>query len=133
MRHRVPPASLKVPRSCVQELGQEKIAGKFCGWEIYFPGNNGTWHGHTPHTGRPPNICSVGAAQSCVPGTQKELRKKKKKKKISPYIISRYGCICQVISKKFFKKIFAKKVAFRIFLWYNVYRKDERRRHLSPN
>ena len=41
---------------------------------------------------------------------------------IPPFIISRFGGVCQVFFKNFFKKIFHFFVDFCFLIWYNYYR-----------
>lgn len=45
---------------------------------------------------------------------------------IPPFIISRFGGVCQVFFKNFFKKIFHFSIDFWNEVWYNYYRNKEK-------
>ncbi len=77
----------------------------------------GSWGGRPPN---PPTFYYI----------TKELRLSSLFKKIlffffkysSPFIISRFGGVCQVFFKNFFKKIFHFSIDFCFLIWYNYYR-----------
>ena len=108
---------------------QVKSWSFFC-WEILWVGNffidlERSLQSASPASGRARTYVRLKGAASSSCKAPKELCKvkKKKKKKISPFIISYFRYESQVFFKKFFKKIFAKLLAFRNFLCYNIYRK----------
>ena len=89
-----PPPNICLVRSCAPNIclhGAEELGERMFAWEGA-AGQTFAW--------------ASGAARSAA------TNKKKKKKYSSPFIISQFCRICQVFLRKFYQKIFSKRVDF---------------------